>query len=171
MLKTSDLVDERAKRVNWENAYLESRILSADRLELVCILYEHTASCIHEAVECLEKGDIRGRSKAISKALSIIVELEGSLNFEAGGDIAANLSRLYRYMRERLMAANIKQEVGPLLETERLLKTVGEAWSEIRSEGASAPAPTTTPEPSNMPWAISSMADASESYTRQSWTA
>ena len=157
--------------MNWENAYLESRILSADRLELVSILYEHTISCIHEAVECLEKRDIRGRSRAISKALSIIVELESSLNFEAGGDIAVNLSRLYLYMRERLTAANIKQEVAPLLETERLLKTVGEAWSAIRSEGASAPAPTTTQETSHMPWAVPSMGDASQSYTRQSWTA
>jgi len=164
-------VDERAKRVNWENAYLESRILSANRLELISILYEYTTSCIHEALDCLEKGDIRGRSKAISKALTAIVELESSLNFEAGGAIATDLARLYQYMRERLMAANVKQEAAPLLETERLLKTVGEAWSAIRSEGVSAPAPSTTPETPNMPWAIPSTSDAADSYTRQSWTA
>lgn len=164
-------MDERVKRVNWENAYLESRILSANRLELISILYEHTISCIHEALECIEKGDIRGRAKAISKALTAIVELESSLNFEAGGEIAANLARLYQYMRARLTTANLKQEAAPLLETERLLKTVGEGWSAIRSEGGSAPAPATSWETPNMPWAIPSTPDAAATYTRQSWTA
>lgn len=155
--------------MNWKNAYLESRILSADRLELISILYEHAIDSIHDAAEYLEKGDIRARAKAISKAQAVILELEGSLNHERGGEIAANLGRLYRYMRERLMAANLKQEAAPLVEVERLLRTVGEAWSAIRHDGVSAPAG--HEEVLRASWPGAASLEASEAYSGHSWTA
>jgi len=124
--------------VSWKTAYLESRVLSASPLELINILYEYAIRYVEAAQEDLARGDIRGRSKAISKAMAIIGELQGSLDHSAGGEIATNLARLYLYMLERLMTANRKQEAAPLAEVESLLKTLGRAWNEISAQPAAA---------------------------------
>ncbi len=130
--------------MSWTTRYIESRILSADPVGLVCILYEHAELAVEEARESIARKDIAARSRAISKAIAIIGELEGSLNCEVGGEISANLARLYRYMRERLLVANMKQDAEPLQEVARLLRTVGEAWEQIRPKNA---ADSTVPEP------------------------
>ncbi|HYA16816.1 MAG TPA: flagellar export chaperone FliS [Bryobacteraceae bacterium] len=126
------------------SAYLESRILSADPIELVNILYEHAILYTAQAREALAKRDIQGRSAKIGRVISILGELDSSLNHSAGGDISANLARLYQYMRERLLAANLKQQDEPLDEVERLLTTLAEAWhgvAKARRSTASNPAP------------------------------
>jgi len=116
-------------------AYLENRILSADPIELIAILYEHALRFTAEARESLAKRDIATRSARISRVIAIIGELDGSLNHDAGGAISANLARLYQYMRDRLVFANLKQEDAPLAEVERLLTTLAEAWDGLKHNG------------------------------------
>lgn len=125
-------------------AYLETRILSADPVELINIFYEYAILYVQEAREHLNHKDIAARSKAIVKAIRILGELEAALDHSVGGEISANLARLYVYMRGRLVAANVRQQDAPLAEVESLLKTLGEGWrgistaNEVRSETAEA---------------------------------
>jgi flagellar protein FliS len=119
--------------MTWSTAYLESRVLSADPVDLIAMSYEFAALRVHQARSALAKSDIAERSKAISKAIAILAELESSLDHKLGGEIAYNLGRLYRYMTERLTQANVRQEDKPLAEVESLLETLGEAWQSIRT--------------------------------------
>jgi len=119
----------------WRDVYLDTQVLSADPLELVHILYEHTLAMVADARRCLAEGDIAGRGRAISRAIAAIDELDCSLDRQAGGSIARNLAALYQYMRSRLLTANIRQEDAPLAEVESLLRTLGEAWRAIRPAG------------------------------------
>jgi flagellar protein FliS len=150
--------------VNWKAAYLESRILSADPVELVCILYEHAILAVEDARDCIGRRDIAARSKAISKAIAIIGELESSLDHKAGGEVAKNLARLYQYVRIRLLVANRNQDAKPLVEVERLLQTVSDAWNAIRP--AAVPHP--TPEQA---WGVLPTADSFDAYTADAYTA
>jgi flagellar secretion chaperone FliS len=115
----------------WETAFLESRLQSASPLELVAILYEYAVLRVTEARTALAAGDVAGRTTAISKAMAIVGELQGSLNFEAGGEVAGNLARLYDYIQQRLLHGNVNQEDAALAESERLLRTVGAAWEKV----------------------------------------
>ena len=123
------------------NAYLHGRILSADPMELVTILYEHAILSVQQARERLAAKDIVGRTKTISKAIAIIGELDGSLDHSVGGPISKNLARLYQYMRQRLTTANMKQEDPPLAEVESLLQTLAEAWAEVQGKGSKTEIP------------------------------
>jgi flagellar protein FliS len=116
----------------WRDAYLDTRILSADPLELVHILYEHTMVMVADARRYLAEGNIAARGRSVSRAIAAIDELDSSLDRQAGGSIARNLAALYQYMRTRLLTANIRQEDAPLAEVESLLRTLGEAWNAIR---------------------------------------
>jgi flagellar protein FliS len=152
----------------WRRAYLETRVLSADPVELINILYEHATLRVQDARDSLVRGDIAARSKAILRVIAILGELESSLDHTLGGEIAANLARLYRYMREKLTVANLQQTDEPLAEVEALLKTLGEAWQTIgRGEE-----PVKDAADRNMPsgWNAPIMEPIS-GYTEHSWSA
>jgi flagellar protein FliS len=123
------------------DAYLESRILSADPLELVRVLYRIAIDKIREAREHLQKGDVAARSKSISVASQALGELAASLDHQAGGDVSRRLAQLYDYMLWRLVDANFHQSAGPLDEVLGLLTTLSEAWQQIKIEPRVAPAP------------------------------
>lgn len=121
----------------WKEAYL-ANVLSADPMELVCLLYQHAQDAVRDARQHLKNRDIAARGKAISKAVALIGELNGSLDHNAGGAISANLKDLYGYMTRRLTEANLKQQDAPLAEVESLLSTLGQAWQEARAQQATA---------------------------------
>ena len=117
----------------WKEAYL-ANVLSADPMDLVCLLYRHALDNVREARRHLANRDIAERAKAISKAIAIVGELNSSLDQKAGGTISANLEQLYAYMTLRLTEANIRQQDGPLAEAESLLVTLSQAWEEARAK-------------------------------------
>ncbi len=116
----------------WQAGYLDTRVLSADPLELVHILYQHTTTMVADARRHLAQGNIAERGHSITRAIAAVDQLDSSLDRVSGGPLVRNLAALYTYMRGRLIAANIRQEDAPLAEVESLLKTLGEAWSAIR---------------------------------------
>ncbi|HUI56502.1 MAG TPA: flagellar export chaperone FliS [Bryobacteraceae bacterium] len=123
----------------WRDAYLETRVLAADPIELIQILYEHTLDMVKDARRYLAAGDIAARGQAISRAISALAELDAALDHEAGGSISRNLSALYQYMQNRLLTANVNRDDALLAEVESLVKTLGEGWRAIRP-GAQAAA-------------------------------
>lgn len=149
-------------------AYMETRILSADPLELINIFYEYAIVYVQEARDRLAMKDIAGRSRAISKAIRIVGELEASLNHSVGGEISINLAKLYGYMRARLMTANLKQQDAPLGEVESLLKTLAEAWSAI-SSAKQARSDSAEAMPGRQ-WSGSFSADTVSEYAAHSWS-
>jgi len=128
------------------HAYLESRILSADPVELIRLLYQGAVSAVRTAREHLAQGDVPGRCAAVSKAMAILTELASSLDHTQGGEISRNLDRLYEYMQQRLLDANMKKSDEPLAEVLGLLTTLSEAWQGVKTEveHVDAPAPVWT---------------------------
>ena len=136
----------------WQNAhsaYLESRILSAEPLELVRMLYQAGVEAVSQARRHLAAGEIRERAGAISRAAEILIELETSLDCERGGEISQNLARLYEYMRHRLAEAHLEQRDSPLGEVLELMTTLRGAWEGLRTPEAvqAAPAPSPWAQP------------------------
>jgi flagellar protein FliS len=155
--------------MNWKTAYLETRVMSADPVELINILYEYATLRVQEARTALAQGEISNRSKAITSAIAILAELNSSLDHNLGGEIAANLARLYRYMTERLTLANLKRADEPLAEVERLLKTLGEAWQTIAREKNWAQTDTQIAK-TQSDWGALSMLEAAPDYNAHAWS-
>ena len=123
----------------WKDAYIESRVLSANPLELICILYQVALDSVRDARRYMAAGDIVARSKAICKAISAISELDGALNHSEGGAISRNLAGLYQYIRQRLTEGNMLQKEAPLAEVESLLATLSDAWKAASVQQALPP--------------------------------
>jgi flagellar protein FliS len=132
------------------DAYLENRVLTADPIELVNLLYQAGMQAVREARHHLAAGRIAERSQQINQACAIVIELTTALDHERGGEISRRLALLYDYMQRRLLEANMQQSDAPLAEVLGLLSTLSEAWAEIRK-------PEDTPEEQPVvvesPWA------------------
>jgi flagellar protein FliS len=117
-------------RTNRYNNYFDDEILAANPVRLIQLLYRGALDSIATARRCLRAGDIRARSRAISKAMEIVTELSLALDHAAGGELSRNLAELYAYGENLLIQANTHQSDPPLAEVERLLSTLLQAWED-----------------------------------------
>ncbi len=124
--------------------YREVGIKTANPVQLVVILYDGAIQALQEAQEFLRQKNIPGRARCINRAVGIISELQASLNFSAGGDIAQSLDRLYDYMKQRIFKASVDQSPEPLAEVVTLLGNLRSAWVELARGGGSGPKPAAT---------------------------
>src|SRR5688572_11801627 len=74
----------------------------------------------------MERDDLKAAHTNVVRAQDILVELLGSLNHEAGGQIASQLASLYDYCFRRLVIANVKKDPAPAREV------VGISWPQAR---------------------------------------
>ena len=131
---------------NGHDAYLESRVMTADPVELIHLLYEAGIQAVGEARAYLAAGQIVERSREITKACAIVSELVSSLDHERGGEISQRLAQLYDYILRRLITANLEQSDAQLEEVHGLLVTLSEGWAGVRPAEAVVPQPETPAE-------------------------
>lgn len=150
----------------WRNAhdtYLEERILSADPVELINMLYQAALTGVADARRHLEEGRVLDRARSISKVCEILVELNTSLDFEHGGEISLRLSHLYGYMYRQLLDANSQQADAPLAEVAELLATLAEGWSAVKAGGRQE-------APAETPWMHAAFAEPELVGASSSWS-
>lgn len=114
------------------NQYKQMAVKTASRGQILLMLYEAAIQNIRKAVLCVDKNDIAGKGVHIGKVHDIVNELTNSLNHEVGGDVAANLERLYTYCTEQLVKANMERSQDEskktLLSIQKVLETLLEGW-------------------------------------------
>lgn len=115
---------------------VSSAVLEADPHRLVALMFEGARQRLQLAAACIEAGHVARKGQAITEASTIIGHLDGSLNHEAGGEIADNLAALYHYVQRRLLEANLQNDPAPLRECDALLAEIESAWNAV------APKPT-----------------------------
>ncbi len=118
---------------------VETGVATADPHKLILMLFDGTLAAIARARLAMSRGEISAKGVAISKAIEIIDGgLKASLDVAAGGVLAQRLAALYDYMLNRLLVANLRNDVSPLDETTHLLNELRAAWAQIGQ--ASTPA-------------------------------
>ena len=114
---------------------VETGVMGANPHRLIAMLYQGARQAIAQARLHFQQNNVGPRGEAISKAIRIVDNgLRASLNLEAGGEVAERLDALYHYMTNRLFEANAKQSEQMLVEVDRLLATLEEAWIGIAPE-------------------------------------
>ncbi len=113
------------------NAYKKNEILTLSPVGIVARLYSALLSSLRDAGRALKHGSTAGKGEAIVKAVSILGELQASLDMEQGGEIAENLLALYDYMIRELTWANLRNDLSKIEEITKLAETLSEAWSQL----------------------------------------
>jgi len=111
--------------------YVTTQEGTADRLQLVIMLYDGAISFLGQARERMVARDAAGKGVLIGRALDIIAELNASLNLQAGQEVAVNLFHLYNFMTSHLTKANLNWDFKGIDEVIIMLQELKEAWLDV----------------------------------------
>lgn len=115
----------------YQNVSTQAQAIDASPHRLIQMLMEGGLTRMAQARGALERGEVALKGELIGKAIAIVGGLREGLDFEAGGELAANLDRLYAYMSMRLTEANLKNDAGKLEEVSELLRNIKSGWDAI----------------------------------------
>jgi flagellar protein FliS len=110
--------------------YRQFSVRGATPVGLVVMLYDGAIAFLHRALAAIETHDVQKKCNNLNRALAIIAQLEGSLNFEQGGEVARTLKSFYLYARAQAMKANLENSAGTLRSLIEMFATVRDAWRE-----------------------------------------
>jgi flagellar protein FliS len=118
---------------------------TASRGQLVVMLYDGAIRFLERALEGFQQSDPLQFNLTINnnilRARDIILELNKSLDLEAGGELAATLRRLYYWMNRQLLQSNARKTPDGIQDTLERLTALRDAWREmLRRQGAGAAA-------------------------------
>jgi len=111
--------------------YQEAAVTTQSRGRLIILLYEGAIKFMKLAIERLDAGDYAAKGQYINRAQDIISELNAVLNTDEGGEIAANLGKLYGFMRSRLSEANTKCDPEMIREVITIMEELNQGWKAI----------------------------------------
>jgi flagellar protein FliS len=112
-------------------SYLSQQVLNASPARLVFMLYERAIASLQEAVAAIDAGQIEARWRANKRATEIVSHMWTTLDRERGGEIAANLHRLFAYMLRRLPDIDMKNDRNTATEVIQLLLPLRDAWRDL----------------------------------------
>ena len=122
-------------------AYREAASLGASPVGVVVLLYDRLAQDIHAAIATMNSNDVEARSLSINHALLILQQLQGCLDFAAGGTAARQLDSFYSHIRAKLLEAQIRQSPELLVAQAHAIAQVRESWAEVERHSAQRATP------------------------------
>ncbi|NTU31048.1 flagellar export chaperone FliS [Brevibacillus sp. HB1.1] len=113
---------------NAAQTYQSNQVTTATPADLTLMLYNGALKFIKQAKAALEEKDVIKAHEASLKVQNILYELMSTLNSDYG--ISKEFSKLYEYMLQRTIEANMRKDVRILLEVEELFVQFRDTWKE-----------------------------------------
>ena len=120
-----------ARAAAYDDMATKSIVMGASSHGLVTLLFEELSGSLKSAEFYIEHGDAANMRKSLSKASRILAGLQGSLDFEKGGEIATNLAELYRFCIKELVKANTAEDKETISSVIALIAPIQKAWSDM----------------------------------------
>ena len=109
--------------------YNNSKVLTASPGELTLMLYEGAIKFCNIAIVGVEQKDIEKAHIHITKVERIIDYLRQTLDMQY--PVAQDFDRIYAYLSQRLVEANVKKDAEILEEVNGHLRSVRDTWKEV----------------------------------------
>jgi flagellar secretion chaperone FliS len=108
-----------------------SRIEGATPHALVKVLFDELLIAL-EATGLAERNNDRLKvSDKQARAMSILIALESSLDFDRGGDVAMGLAQIYREARRLLLVSAKERDPQPVEQARDMIAEIADAWGQI----------------------------------------
>jgi flagellar protein FliS len=106
--------------------YMKQSVNSLTAGEQINLLFDQACVNISKAIEAIEKKDISAAHNSIVKTEDIFYYLIDSLDMSY--PISKNLLALYDFVTDRLVQANIKKDIKPLREAQKIANELRDTW-------------------------------------------
>jgi flagellar protein FliS len=118
-------------KLRYQTVDVSSQVEGASPHRLIAILFEELSKAMETMVAAQRASN---RTKSIdkqSRASTILLALETSLDFRNGGEIAINLAKVYREVRRLVVLAGRNNEPELVELARTYLEPIIEAWEMI----------------------------------------
>ena len=109
--------------------YKTNSISTATPAELTLMLYEGAIKFGNIAIQAIEEKNIEKAHINITKVQRIITEFRNTLNFKY--PVAQDFDRVYVYLLQRLLEANLHKDPEILKEVLTHLRSMRDTWVEV----------------------------------------
>jgi flagellar secretion chaperone FliS len=116
---------------HYRNLELASRVGEATPHALVALLYEELLRSLDIVISLANNHELLMSNAHVAKAQSILVALEGSLDFDNGGELAPVLARIYRASRKELNDAAVDGDIEKLTKLRDAISDIAYAWAAL----------------------------------------
>jgi flagellar protein FliS len=111
-----------------DNNNSQTQNVSEQNIKNLLMLLDGALRYTQYARQGIEQNDSKMRNENISKAISIFTQLDAALDKSVGGEIAENLSGLYKFLMNQLTQANIQEDASLINDAEKVLVDIKEAF-------------------------------------------
>lgn len=110
-------------------AYEQNSVVQSTPAELTLMLYNGCLKFLSQSKTAIEAGDIALKNTNLQKAQAILREL--SVNLDMSVPISESLLSLYDYMVNRLVEANLKNDLAIIDEVVSLVTEFRDTWKQV----------------------------------------
>lgn len=136
------------------NNYQRTHVETADNLKLIIMCYDAAIRDLEEARKLQENRLVEATYDRIRHAQDIITELLVGLDYERGGIIAQNLSRIYNYVLRQLVGINTGEDSRTYEHLIRIMGGLKDAWQELRQQNMGAAPHLIPQQPAGQTWRV-----------------
>lgn len=114
------------------NAYDQYRVTAVQTAspgKLLLMLYDGLILALRQAKQALEKKDAAEAHRCLVKGQDIFSELMSTLNMDY--EISGYLYKIYDYLKQRLIEANVRKEAGIIDEVLAFVTDLRNTWASI----------------------------------------
>jgi flagellar secretion chaperone FliS len=127
--------------VKLQQHYRSDSVATASPAQLVTMLYDRALQGIHAArlhltPEATAPNRLELANKELVHVQRIVTELQVTLDFERGGDVARSLDDLYTWCLSQLVEANLTKNPVPLDSVEKTISGIRDAWVTASAEAS-----------------------------------
>lgn len=114
------------------SAYNTNRIMTATPAELTLMLYEGAIKFCNIAIMGVEEKNVEKAHNNIVKVENIVGEFIATLNHKY--PVAEDFEKIYNYLMDRLIEANMKKDKDILEEVLGYLREMRDTWKEVMKQ-------------------------------------
>jgi flagellar protein FliS len=128
--------------------YRENAVRSATPIELVVILFDAAIEDMRRAVSAIQASDVEERANAVRHAMLVLQQLQGTLDFERGGQVARQFEQFYNLIRAKLLESQLRNSPELIGQQIQFMSEVRDCWVEAKKRIEPQPvAPAEVPSP------------------------
>lgn len=118
--------------------YLDNKIRNASQSEIITMLYDGTLHFLAQMKQAILEENHNVRDDAFGRVQAILQELQHSINYEEGGEIATSLASLYSFMLKHLFESNLNSDASGVEAIQEMIRELRSAWQEAATEQKNA---------------------------------
>jgi flagellar secretion chaperone FliS len=122
-------------------AYRENAVRGATPIELVVILFDAAIDDMRRAVTAIKTSDIEERATAVRHAMLVLQQLQGTLDFEKGGQVARQFEQFYNLIRAKVLESQLRNSPEMMQQQIHFMSEVRDCWVEAEKQLKPKPLP------------------------------